>query len=127
MANGENPFHFSPPITGEIPFIICSYLRRGSPYTETIIRATLHMEAAGLMRGKFMPETTNVLATGSQVDAKYKSEEELETFVVVRIKTMFVFFMIYMSMSITAFIVFVFELCMPALIRLRNRRRRRRV
>ena len=74
-GKGESPFHFSPPIPGIMPLIITPFLRRGSPYTETITRKILDADAANLVAGKFIPEVVDFLAQFSKVDKKYKEKE----------------------------------------------------
>ena len=57
----ENPFHFSPPVAGESPKLVSSYLPKGSSFSATFQKQSLVIEAFGLFRHKFMPEAVNVI------------------------------------------------------------------
>ena len=75
-GSGENPFHFSPEIKDDVPILLTNFLRRGSPYTETFTRKTLEMVAAGLYKGKFIPEATDLIAKYPEILNKYDGQGE---------------------------------------------------
>ena len=111
----ENPFHFSPPIRAGVPFYITHFLRRGSPYTETMTRRTLQMEAAGLIKGKFMPDAINIIAQSTRVN---KSFDESQVKVVVTLESLHGYLWACFVMLISSIVAFIMELPAPAVIRL---------
>ena len=116
-GKGENPFHYSPPITGDSPLIVTTLLRRGSPYTEAMIRATLQMEAAGLFRGKFVPDTIDVLTQGIVIDDKYKTkEEDEEDEIAASLESISAYLWVCCGILTSSLIVFIMELFAPTVI-----------
>ena len=116
-GKGNNPFHYSPPITGDPPLIVTTLLRRGSPFTETMIRATLQMEAAGLFRGKFMPDTLNILAHGSLIDDEFKTvEENEEDEIATSLESISAYLWVCCGIIVLSVIAFIMELCAPTVI-----------
>ena len=114
-GKGPSPFHLSPPIEGEPPIPISSVLRKGSPLTEMITRRVLDIEAAGLVRGKFMPETTEILAQANQVKDTYVEPEYV---IVVTLESISLYLWTCVGILIVAIVVFLMELCAPTVIML---------
>ena len=115
-GKGENPFYFSPPLDGEIPLFITGYLRRGSPYAKTLTRKVLDIEAAGLLRGKFMPKTTDIIAQASEVDDHHTEKEEKK--VSVSLQNLSLYLYTCCGMLSWSLVVFLMELCAPTVIML---------
>ena len=117
-GKGENPFHFSPPIAGQIPVYVTNFLRKGSPYTETMTRKTLEMLAAGLLEGKFIPDTTDLLAQGSTANQTY---EEANVEVLVTLESLYGYLWACMVLIVSSILVFIMELLAPVVTGLLHR------
>ena len=112
---GQNPFYFSPPVIGDVPILVSSYLRKGSPYAKAIHGKVLAMEAAGLLRGKYIPDTTRILAHGRQVNDTY---EEVTNGIMLDLQSLSVYLWACVAMMTLSFVVFLMELVTPAFLRL---------
>ena len=113
-GRGDSPFHISPPIDGEEPRLVTGFLRKGSPYTETITRKTLDMLAAGLYRGKFIPDTNMIFAQEGQRFINDTSVEEEE--ITVSLESLSLYLYTCLGMLVFAVVVFLIELCAPTAI-----------
>ena len=73
---GENPYHFSPPLVGDAPWMLTVFQRKDSPYKDSLTMAMLRYEASGILRGKYMPDTLNIIASTSKLDKRYQENDQ---------------------------------------------------
>ena len=76
----ENPFHFSPRMQGQYPYMLTILLRKGSPFREEVTQKMLDIEAAGLFRGKFIPMTNDMLTSLSKIKKSDEVQRQDVTF-----------------------------------------------
>ena len=105
---GKNPFHYSTErVTGEIPNYVTILQRKDSPYRDAMTQAMLYIEAADLLRGKYVQATTDILVRGSNITTEDHSEEELK--IGFTIDNMIAVFTLLGFVIASATIVFIFE------------------
>ena len=108
-GQGENPFHFSPPI-GDVPVLPTGLLKRGSPYNEIFSRKAQALLAAGIINGKFKPDSIKMLRQ------RKKSEEVEKKTITVGLRYLSTYLWICLGLLILSVLVFLMELCAPYVI-----------
>ena len=106
-GKGTNPFHFSPPLVGDIPWMLTIYQQKGSPFKDALTMGMLRNEAAGLLRGKYMPDTLNIIARSSKLDKGYKEKDQYSEVSV--IYSMMYFFAACLCLLMSSLISFICE------------------
>ena len=106
-GKGTNPFHFSPPLVGDVPWMFSVLQRKDSPYKDSLALASLRNEAAGLFRGKYFPDTMDIIASNSKLDKRYKEKDRSSG--VSFIHTMMYFLGTCLFLLILSFISFISE------------------
>ena len=104
-GKGTNPYHFSQPLVGDVPWMLTIFQRKDSPYKESLTMEMLRSEAAGLLRGKYMPDTLNIIASTSKLDKRY--QEKVQTSGISVIHTMGYFLgagLFFLILSLFSFI-----------------------
>ena len=113
-GKSKNPFHFSPPLTGESAQMGTVLFRKDAPFSRDMTKKMLYIEAAGLFDGKYRPDATELLARRSKVDRK-SSEKSAKVFKVT-LKGLFKYLFVCVIMLLVATVVLVAEFCTPTLV-----------
>ena len=74
-GKGTNPIHYSPPLIGDVPWMITILQRKDSPYKDSLTLEMLRIDAAGLFRFKYMADSLNIIASNSKLDKKYQERD----------------------------------------------------
>ena len=116
-GNGENPFHFSPPVRGSSPIMACNYVKKGSSYAEILYKKSLSIEAAGLYRGKFMVDTVNLLVQSNTLHkgGDVSNNKVLKRIVRVDLKSLKMVLLVWIGLVAISMFVFFLEVCSGAI------------
>ena len=128
-GRSRNPFHFSPPLEGDVPLRLTVMVRKDSPFTEAISKKILQIDASGVFKHKFIPDTTDILVRIFQTKNVYqKKEESKQETEKVTLGTLSAYLYLFVFILIAATIVFIVEIILlPVtrfIIRLKNKHRR---
>ena len=113
-GKGENPFHFSPPVSGDPPMMLTVLVRKDSPFTKEITKKILQIDAAGLFKHKFMPDTIDLMGKMGKTKSQRHYEEDDRKHEKVSLPSLSLYLYVWLFMLCVAtfvFIVEVFSLC----------------
>ena len=102
----QRVFHISPQLAQSYKYLITILQRKDSYYTETITKKLLKVEAAGLLKGKFLPDTNRLISRN--IDEIPVKENENVLF---SIDNMVAILLLDCMLLFVAFIVFLLEVC----------------
>ena len=107
-GKGKNPFHFSPPVLGYSPLPITVLVRKDSPYTREITKSILQMDASGLIKHKFIPDTIDLMGKLGKPKSQRRDERKLEK---VGLPSLSLYLYVCLFMLCVATLVFIVEVC----------------
>ena len=116
-GKGQNPFHISPPLLGDSPFLISLLVRKDCPFSKAITMKQFQIEQSGIYLQKYHPETIDMIARSNQGNNAPKAVKDADDGSMVTWKSVsnYFYFCLYVLMfSITVFII---EFCIEKIIR----------